>query len=391
MDGLKHFGVIPAAIGLVVAGSGPTAAATLTSAPFGRHDGQPVTLYTMTSGRGVTVSFMSYGGIITAIDAPDRHGKTADIVLGFPDLQGYETVSARDGLYFGALIGRYANRIARGHFTLDGHDHALPVNNGPNSLHGGLVGFDKRIWTVTTGPTSGPAVSAQLTLTSADGDQGYPGTLMVTVTYTLSSNNAFTIRYRATTDRPTVLNLTNHSYFNLAGVGAPNGVFDQMMTIDADHYTPTDATAIPLGAQAKVAGTPFDFRHPTAIGAHIRVPDQQLLWAHGYDHNWVLNKTGDVSHPQFAARLHDPSSGRTLDVETTQPGVQVYTGNFLNGTDAGTGGIYRQTDGVTFETQHYPDSPNHPDYPTTELQPGQTFDETTVFRFSVDRGKGSRP
>ena len=384
MSGFGRSEASEPAVGAVPSGAvGAGEAATLTSAPFGEHDGQAVTLYTMDSGSGVTIRFMSYGGIVTAIDTPDRHGRAAGIVLGFPDLHGYETVSARDGLYFGALIGRYANRIARGHFRLDGHDHALPMNNGPNSLHGGLVGFDKRIWTVTPGPTSGSAVSAELTLISADGDQGYPGALTVRVTYTLSSANAFTIRYRATTDKDTVLNLTNHAYFNLAGVGAPNGVCDQIMTIDADHYTPTDATAIPLGAQASVAGTPFDFRHATAIGARIREPDQQLLWAHGYDHNWVLNKTGDASRPQFAARLHDPSSGRTLVVETTQPGVQVYTGNFLNGAAAGTGGIYRQTDGVTFETQHYPDSPNHPDYPTTELKPGQTFDETTIFRFST--------
>ena len=385
MSGVGRVGVIPAVVAMVAcgAGAGAAEAASMSSAPFGQHAGQPVTLYTMTSGRGVTVKFMSYGGIITAIEAPDRHGRIADIVLGFPDLQGYETISARDGLYFGALIGRYANRIAHGRFTLDGHAYAVPVNNGPNSLHGGIVGFDKRIWTVTPGPTSGSAVSAELTLTSPDGDQGYPGTLHVTVTYTLSSDNAFTIRYRATTDRNTVLNLTNHSYFNLAGVGAPDGVFNQIMTIDADQYTPTDATAIPLGHQQDVAGTPFDFRHPTAIGARIRADDQQLLWAHGYDHNWVLNKTGDRSHPQFAARLHDPSSGRTLDVATTQPGVQVYTGNFLNGTDAGVGGIYRQTDAVTFETQHYPDSPNQPSFPTTELKPGERFDQTTIFRFSA--------
>ncbi len=384
MVDIRRAGAVPAAVlGLAMSGASAGEAATLTSAPFGQHDGQPVMLYTMDSGRGVTVRFISYGGIITEIRTPDRHGTSADIVLGFPDLQGYETVSAREGFYFGALIGRYANRIARGRFALDGHDHTVPVNNGPNSLHGGLVGFDKRLWTVTPGPSSGSAVSAELTLVSADGDQGYPGTLTVHVTYTLSSANAFTIRYRATTDRNTVLNLTNHSYFNLAGVGSPNGVFDQIMTIDADRYTPTDATAIPLGPQAAVDGTPFDFRRPTAIGARIREPDQQLLWAHGYDHNWVLKKSGDPSHPQFAARLHDPSSGRTLEVETTQPGVQVYTGNFLNGADAGTGGIYRQTDGVTFETQHYPDSPNHPDYPTTELKPGQTFDQTTIFRFST--------
>ncbi len=375
---------VPAALAGLALASG-AAAATLSSAPFGTHDGQPVTLYTMQSGHGVTVKFMSYGGIITAIEAPDRHGRQADIVLGFPTLEGYETISARDGLYFGALIGRYANRIAKGHFTLDGRDISVPVNNGPNSLHGGIVGFDKKVWTVTPGPVSGSEVGATLALTSPDGDQGYPGTLKVTVTYTLSASNALTIRYRATTDKDTVLNLTNHSYFNLAGVGSPDGVFNQVLTVDADRYVPTDSTAIPLGPQAAVAGTPFDFRNPTPIGARIRAPDQQLLWAHGYDHNWVLNKTGDPSRPQFAARLVDPGTGRVLECDTTQPGVQVYTGNFLDGSDAGTGGIYRQTDGVTFETQHFPDSPNHPDFPTTELKPGQVFDQTTIFRFSTTR------
>jgi aldose 1-epimerase len=376
----------PVLAGLLAAVATPAAAATLANAPFGTTvDGKAVSLTTMTSSHGLVVKFMSYGGIITQIFAPDRHGKTTDVVLGFATLHDYETKSAEGGLYFGALIGRYANRIAKGHFTLDGQDYTLAVNNSPNALHGGLKGFDKQVWDVAPGTASGHAVSATLHLTSPDGDQGYPGTLQVTVTYTLSDDNSFTIRYQATTDKDTVLNLTNHSYFNLAGVGSRNGVYDQVLQVDADQYTPTDSTSIPLGQNANVARTPFDFRKPTPIGAHIRDDDQQLVWAQGYDHNWVLNKTGDVSRPQLAATAYDPVSGRTLDCLTTEPGVQIYTSNFLKGAYAGNGGIYRQTDAFTLETQHFPDSPNHPNFPTTELKPGQTFDSTTIFRFGTRR------
>ena len=358
-------------------------AATLTSAPFGTTtDGKPVSLTTMTAADGVTVKFMSYGGIITQILAPDRYGQTADVVLGFPTLADYETKSAAGGLYFGALVGRYANRIAKGRFTLDGTPYQLAINNPPNALHGGLKGFDKRVWQVTPGATSGRVVSATLRLTSPDGDQGYPGEMKVVVVYGLSDDGSLTIHYRATTNQDTVLNLTNHSYFNLDGVGSRDGVYDQVMTINADRYTPTNATAIPLGQNVPVAGTPFDFRQPTAIGAHLRDDDLQLIQAHGYDHNWVINP-GTGPGPTLAARLFDPNSGRELTVLTTQPGVQVYTANFLKGEYAGNGGIYRQTDGVTFETQHFPDSPNQPGFPTTELKPGQTFDQTTVFKFSV--------
>jgi len=360
-------------------------AATVSTAPFGTtQDGKPVSLYTMTSAHGVVVKFMSYGGTLTEILAPDRNGHAANVILGLPTLADYLKLGAASP-YLGTLVGRYANRIAKGHFSLDGKDYTLAINNPPNALHGGLQGFDKRVWTVEPTATSGDAVSARLALTSPDGDQGYPGTLQVTVTYTLSDDNAFTITYQATTDKDTVLNLTNHAYFNLAGVGAPEGVYPQVLTINAASYLPTDAGAIPLGAPETVAGTPFDFRQPTQIGAHIRADNQQLLMAHGYDHNWVLNKTGDRSQPQFAARLVDPASGRRLECLTDQPGVQVYTSNFMKGDLAGVGGIYRQTDAVTLETQHYPDSPNHPDYPTTELKPGETFHSTTIFRFGVAR------
>ena len=235
------------------------------------------------------------------------------------------------------------------------------------------------------GAKSGRAVSAVLHLVSPDGDEGYPGKLDVSVTYTLSDDNAFTIQYKATTDKDTVLNLTNHAYFNLAGAGSANGVFQQTLMVDADQYTPTDKTSIPLGKNAPVQGTPFDFRKPTAIGARLRTDDEQLIWAQGYDHNWVLFKHGNATAPQLAVRAYDPASGRTLDCLTTEPGVQIYTANFFKGVLAGNGGVYRQTDAFTLETQHFPDSPNQPGFPTTELKPGQTFNSTTVFRFGVRR------
>ncbi len=359
-------------------------AATLTTAPFGTtKDGKAVSLTTMTSDRGLTVKFMSYGGIITEIMAPDRSGKLADVVLGFPTLEDYETKSAAGGLYFGALIGRYANRIANGRFTLDGQQYTLPINNPPNSLHGGTTGFDKKVWDVQPQSSSGSSVSAVLRITSPDGEDGYPGTLEVTVTYALSDDNSLTISYAATTDKTTVVNFTNHSYFNLAGAGAPGGVFSQVLMINAESYTPTDSTAIPLGHNDPVANTPFDFRTPTPIGARIRNNDQQLLWARGYDHNWVLTKQGDPAQPQLAARAFDPATGRSLECLTTEPGVQVYTSNFLTGVYGGNGGIYRQTDGFALETQHFPDSPNQLSFPSTELKPGQRFKSTTIFRFGT--------
>ena len=364
----------------------PAAAATLSTTPFGATmDGRPVSLTTMTNDHGVVVKFMSYGGIITAIMTPDRQGRLADIVLGFPTLAEYETKSAEGGLYFGALVGRYANRIARGHFSLDGHEYTLPINNPPNALHGGLKGFDKQVWEVQPLVASGRSVSAVLRYTSPDGEEGYPGTMKVAVTYTLTDDNTFSIHYQATTNRDTVLNLTNHSYFNLAGAGSPDGVLRQVLMVNADQYTPTDKTSIPLGQNVTVQGTPFDFRTPTAIGARIRADDQQLIWAQGYDHNWVLNKQGDATAPQLAVRAYDPASGRMLECATTEPGVQIYTANFLKGIYAGNGGIYRQTDAFTLETQHFPDSPNQPGFPTTELKPGQEFDSTTLFRFVVRR------
>lgn len=367
----------------------PGKAATLTSAPFGTlRDGRPVTQYTMSAPGGVSVSFMSYGGAVTRIVTPDRRGAPANIVLGFPTLREYETKGAEGGLCFGALIGRYANWIAGGRFALGGRTIQVTRNYPPNAIHGGSKGFDKQVWDVRPAATSGPTVSALLAYTSPDGEEGFPGTLKVGVTYALSDDGAFTIQYEATTDRDTVVNLTSHPNFNLAGAGSPGGVLQQVLTVDADRYTPTDKAQIPLGRLDSVDGTPFDFRTPAAIGARIHADNEQLAIASGYDQNWVLNKRGDPAQPQLAVRAYDPGSGRTLECWTTEPGVQVYTGGFLDGTYAGNGGRYGPGAAFTLETQHFPDSPNHPDFPTTELKAGQTFRSTTAFQFGV-RGRGA--
>lgn len=357
------------------------AAASLTSAPFGTAaDGRPVTRYTMTSRSGVQVSFISYGGIITDVRTPDRQGRVTPIVLGFSTLREYETIGARNGYYFGALIGRFANWIDRGRFTLDGRPYQLSLSDPPNTIHGGVKGFDKRIWNVTPLTTSGPVVAARLTYTSPDGEEGYPGTLKTRVTYSLSQDGDFTIRYQAVTDKPTIINLTSHMNFNLAGAGQGH-VLGHSLTIAADRYLLLGRGQIPTGATAPVASTPFDFRRATAIGARIHDRDPQLALANGYDQNWVLDRPG-LTHP--AVRVLDPASGRTLEMSTTEPAVGIYTGytgGFFRGGTVGTGGRYVQYAGFTLETQHYPDSPNHPNFPSTVLRPGQTFDSTTVFRF----------
>jgi aldose 1-epimerase len=356
------------------------AVASITHAPYGTlPDGRQVDLYTMQNANGVTVKFLSLGGCITEIDIPDRKGDAGNIVLGHDGLQGYNSNTG----YFGAIVGRYANRVAKGSFSLNGQTYHLPINNGANSLHGGTEGFNLQVWQVTPRSAADNA-SAVLTYTSPDGQDGYPGTLTVQVTYTLDHSNALRIEYQAATDKPTVLNLTNHSYFNLDGNGSGSALH-QLLQINADSYTPTDATQIPTGEIAKVAGTPMDFRVLRPIDSQIRTPFQQIILAHGYDHNWVLNKTqpGELS---FAARAYSPHTGRILEVYTTEPGVQVYTGNGLQGTLTGSSHtLYRQGDGYTFETQHFPDSPNQPGFPSTMLNPGQVFHSTTVFRFSTDR------
>ena len=332
----------------------------------------------MQNDHGMTVKFLSLGGYITEIDVPDRHGHADDVVLSHANLQGYNSNVG----YFGAIVGRYANRIAKGTFTLNGTIYQLPLNNGPNSLHGGTEGFNTQLWQVTTRQVP-DGVSAVLAYTSPDGQDGYPGTLNVQVTYTLDQSNALRIDYQATTDKPTVINLTNHSYFNLDGNGSGSALH-QLLQINADSYTPTDATQIPTGEIAPVAGTPMDFRTLHPIDAQIRTPFDQIILAHGYDHNWVLNKTqpGELS---FAAKAYSPKTGRIIEVYTTEPGIQIYTSNYLQGNLMGSShALYRQGDGYTFETQHFPDSPNHPNFPSTVLNPGQEFRSTTIFRFSTD-------
>jgi aldose 1-epimerase len=346
---------------------------------FGKTpDGTPVTLYTLKGSRA-TVKVMTYGAIVTELHAPDRQGKTTDVVLGFDTLEGY--LSGHP--YFGATVGRVANRIARGTFTLDGHDYTLAVNNGPNSLHGGLKGFDKVVWKGedVSGP-DGPAV--KFTYLSKNGEEGYPGNLSVSVTYSLlssSDSEALRIDYSATTDQATPVNLTNHSYFNLAGAAAGT-ILGHVLELAADQYTPTDDTLIPTGAIAAVQGTPLDFTAATPIGARINQLKAEPV---GYDHNFVLRDAPDAGKvPRLAARVHEPASGRVLEVRTTEPAVQLYTGNFLDGTLKGKGGVvYRQHQAFCLETQHYPDSVHHPSFPSTILRPGSTYTQTTIYKFSA--------
>ena len=344
---------------------------------FGKtRDGHAVDLYTLTNANGVVVTITNYGGTVVSLKTPDRHGKFADVVLGFDNLDGY----LGDEPYFGALVGRYGNRIAKGRFTLDGHEYHLAQNNNGNSLHGGLKGFDKRVWTPKDISTKElPAI--ELTYLSKDGEEAYPGNLSMKVTYSLTPKNELKIDYTATTDKDTVLNLTNHSYFNLAGEGQGD-ILSHVMMINADRTTPVDATLIPTGELKSVAGTPFDFRKPTAIGARINDNDEQLNFGKGYDHNFVLNHKGSAL--SLSARVTEPSSGRVLEVLTAEPGLQFYTGNFLDGTIHGKGGkVYGRRAAFCMETQHFPDSPNHPKFPSTELKPGQKYHTVTIYRFSA--------
>jgi aldose 1-epimerase len=344
-------------------------------APFGKtKDGDAVEAYTLTNAGGASVKFISYGGIITEINVPDRDGRIGNVVLGFKSVAGYEAESP----YFGALIGRYGNRIGGAKFSLEGKEYTLAANNFGNSLHGGAKGFNKVVWRVA--PIGGNA--ARLTYVSPDGEEGYPGTLTVNVTYTWGDDNTLTIDYEATTDKPTVANLTSHSYFNLAGDGA-GSIEGHALTIDADRITAVDAEAIPTGELMPVEGTPFDFRKATPIGARIRTSHPQIVNGLGYDHNFVLNRTG--AGLAFCARVADPATGRTLTMTTTEPGVQFYSGNFLEGKITGAAGRqYRQGDAFCLETQHFPDSPNRPEFPSTVLRPGETLRSTTTHRFGTD-------
>jgi aldose 1-epimerase len=343
-------------------------------------DGQAVEEYTLTNANDMEVKIITFGGIITSIKVPDRNGTMANVVLGLATLKDYETVSP----YFGAITGRYANRIAKARFTLEGRTYSLAANDGPNSLHGGKVGFDKRVWAAKEVKGAG-GMGLELTYLSQDGEEGYPGNLSVTVVYTLTDKNELRIDYVATTDKPTVVNLTNHSYFNLLGEGMGT-IYGHTLWINADHYTPIDSTLIPTGEIAPVAGTPFNFCVPKVIGSGIRSNDQQMKYGPGYDHNWVLNrKSPDDKSLILAARVYEPATGRGMDVWTTEPGLQFYASNFLTGTVYGPSGhAYRQSDALALETQHFPDSPNQPYFPTTELKPGETFTSTTIYTFWRD-------
>jgi aldose 1-epimerase len=339
--------------------------------------GEEVELYILRNARDMEAAITNYGGRLVRLKALDRNGRPDDVVLGFDTLDGY----LQKNPFFGALVGRYANRIANAEFKLDGKTYHLPRNSGDNSIHGGIKGFDKVVWRgrpVET--TDGPAL--QLIYTSKDGEEGYPGTLTATVVYSMKDSGELHIDYLATTDQTTVLNLTNHSYFDLSGQGHGN-IVNHVVKLNADRFTPVNEHLIPTGELRSVDNTPFDFRKPTRIGERIDDKDQQMLYGQGYDHNYVLN--GNRRVPSLAVRISDPQSGRVMEVLTTQPGVQFYTGNHLDGSVRGKGGVaYGFRSGVCFETQHFPDSPNHPEFPSTELSPGNRYQETTIFRFSTE-------
>jgi len=356
---------------------GGPARATVVRAPFGvLPSGDSVHLFTLTNRHGLEIRVIDYGGLVISLKTRDRTGALGDIVLGYDSLAGY----LKSTPYFGALVGRYANRIAGGRFTLDGVAYTLAVNNGPNALHGGLKGFDKVMWRAEPKDDSA-GVGVVLRYTSKDGEEGYPGTVNAQVTYTLTDRDEVAIEYRATTDKATPINLTQHTYFDLAGDGAGD-VLGHVVEIDADRYTPVDSTLIPTGALEPVAGTPFDFRRGTPIGDRIGDAHEQLKRAGGYDHNFVLNRAG--AGLQHAARVVEPKSGRTLDVATTEPGIQFYTGNFLDGTITGKAGhVYGRRTGFCLETQHFPDSPNQRAFPSTILRPGAEYRSRTVYTFGA--------
>jgi aldose 1-epimerase len=354
-----------------------SARAALQRAPFGTMpDGTPIEIFTLTNSRGMEVRTIPYGAIIVSIRVPDRAGRFDDVVIGHDRLEGYLTASR----FFGAVVGRFGNRIARGRFAVDGRTYELAVNNGPNHLHGGVKGFDKVVWQAEPFSTAAGS-GVRYRYVSADGEEGYPGRLDARVTYALTERNHIVVEYSATTDKATPINLTQHSYFNLAGDGVRD-VLDHVVEINADRYTPVDATKIPTGELAPVAGTPFDFRTPRRIGAHIADTHPQIVIGGGYDHNFVLNRTG--GELQWAARVFEPTTGRTLTVTTTEPGLQFNTANALDGTITGKSGhVYRARYGLCLETQHFPDSPNQPSFPSTMLGPGETFQSRTEFAFGV--------
>ena len=350
---------------------------SITKASFGKTtDGNTADLYTLINDAGAIAKITNYGGIITSLSMPDKNGLYEDVVLGYDSLSDY----LKDSPYFGALIGRYGNRIAKGKFSLDNKSYTLPVNNGPNSLHGGTKGFDKVLWNASTIETD-DAVGLKLLYESPDGDQGYPGNLKVEVNYLLGNDNTLKITYKASTDQKTIVNLTQHSYFNLSG-NTRNNILDHLLTINADQYIPINENLIPLGKLEDVSGTPFDFRDATAIGKRINEENKQLKNGGGYDHCWVLNSSNSES--RLVAKLEHPTSGRIMEVYTTEPGLQFYSGNFLDGTLNGKyNTVYEKYTGLALETQHYPDSPNQPDYPSVVLNPGEVYSTSTTYKFSA--------
>lgn len=361
----------------------PASAADARRETFGQLDGVPVQAVVLTNGHGLKARIIAYGAALQELDTPDRSGRLADVVLSYPDMKGF----IGKPQYFGATVGRYANRIAKAGFSLDGRSYALATNDGANSLHGGRRGFDKVLWTISD-VRSGPQASVTLGYVSPDGEEGYPGELRVSVTYALDEHDALTIRYAATTTRPTVVNLTNHSLFNLAGAASGRDVLGQRLTIASSAYTPVDNGLIPTGELRPVAGGPFDFRNPHLIGERIHDgADPQLVLGRGYDHNFVIDG-GVTAEPKFQARLEDPISGRVLEVLSTEPGLQVYSGNFLDATVVGKNSqVYRQADGLALEPQHFPDSPNQPGFPSTRLDPGQAYQQVSVYRFGTESRK----
>ena len=355
----------------------PETQASVQESAFGTlSSGEAVQLFTLKNTSGMEVGIITYGGIITSIKVPDKEGNLGEVSLGFDSLEKYEGTHP----YFGALIGRYGNRIAKGKFSLEKTEYELPVNNGPNSLHGGNEGFDKRVWEGQSFESE-KGVGVKLSYFSEDGEEGYPGNLSATVLYTLTEDNSIVIDYSATTDAPTVVNLTNHAYFNLKDAGASD-ILGHELQIQAENITPVDETLIPTGELMSVEGSAFDFRTATAIGARIDAEEEQIEFGGGYDHNYVFARSGEGLEKLIT--VYEPTTGRVMEVLTTQPGVQFYSGNFLDGSVTGrTGTVYNKRAAICLETQHYPDSPNQPNFPSTRLDPGQTYQQSTVYRFST--------
>lgn len=362
---------------LIACSKKETATMKIEKQPFGKtEDGTTVDIYTLTNAHGVKVEITNYGGIVTSILVPDKNGKLGDVVLGYDNLEGYLKMNP----YFGCIVGRYGNRIARGKFSLNGKTYSLAINNEPNHLHSGVKGFDKVVWTAKEIEDE-DAVGLELTYLSKDGEEGYPGNLSVKVIYTLTNENALRIDYEATTDQPTVCNLTNHTYFNLKDAGV-SPILDHELMLDADYFTPIDKTFIPTGELHPIAGTPFEFTRLTKIGARINADDEQIKFGLGYDHNFVLN--GEAGKLRLAGKLFEATTGRVVEVWTTEPGIQFYSGNFLDGSITGKNGtVYHYRHGLCLETQHYPDSPNQPNFPSTVLNPGEKYQTTTIYKFLV--------